>query len=330
MGEVRIVRKSFFHPNRVEKGVSSCRFREIFPYLCSAGQSAAAETKPVAGWYATASVGSSGDLPPDMKIVVGNEDRNLSRRRYRRIVGRSLHPEDDRNAGNQSGVGDHFFAHEHPHLSGQDRRAAEDRTVAARRHVGPFGKGSAAVGVRRRERTADSRFAGRSAALCQDVGSGAVRRDRVRKSGPFLLLVSGLLGCGREYPAGRPFARAGRRMDGGLSLMPNGWRPSVRISPCRRESCPCASFRSVIRLPSENRNGSSTPDGFITTGGRASCCRDRRRNPMQNLLRRAERARCVFLQNRILIRTFALPFGRKEAARMVESVDTPDLKSCGQ
>ena len=81
-----------------------------------------------------------------MKIVVGNEDRNLSRRRYRRIVGRSLHPEDDRNAGNQSGVGDHFFAHEHPHLSGQDRRAAEDRTVAARRHVGPFGKGSAAVG----------------------------------------------------------------------------------------------------------------------------------------------------------------------------------------
>ena len=37
MGEVRIVRKSFFHPNRVEKGVSSCRFREIFPYLCSAG-----------------------------------------------------------------------------------------------------------------------------------------------------------------------------------------------------------------------------------------------------------------------------------------------------
>lgn len=147
-----------------------------------------------------------------MKIVVGNEDRNLSRRRYRRIVGRSLHPEDDRNAGNQSGVGDHFFAHEHPHLSGQDRRAAEDRTVAARRHVGPFGKGSAAVGVRRRERTADSRFAGRSAALCQDVGSGAVRRDRVRKSGPFLLLVSGLLGCGREYPAGRPFARAGRRV----------------------------------------------------------------------------------------------------------------------
>ena len=78
-----------------------------------------------------------------MKIVVGNEDRNLSRRRYRRIVGRSLHPEDDRNAGNQSGVGDHFFAHEHPHLSGQDRRAADDRTAAARRHVGPFGKGSA-------------------------------------------------------------------------------------------------------------------------------------------------------------------------------------------
>ena len=88
--------------------------------------------------------------------------------------------------------------------------------------------------------------------------------------------------------------------------------------PCRRESCPCASFRSVIRLPSENRSGSSTPDGFITTGGRASCCRDRRRNPVQNLLRRAERARCVFLQNRILIRTFALPFVRKAAARMVE------------
>lgn len=53
--------------------------------------------------------GSSGDFPPDMKIVVGNEDRNLSRRRYRRIVGRSLYPEDDRNAGNQSGVGDHIF-----------------------------------------------------------------------------------------------------------------------------------------------------------------------------------------------------------------------------
>jgi len=76
--------------------------------------------------------GSSGDFPPDMKIVVGNEDRNLSRRRYRRIVGRSLYPEDDRNAGNQSGVGDHFFAHEHPHLSGQEEeRAGLPHTITA-------------------------------------------------------------------------------------------------------------------------------------------------------------------------------------------------------
>lgn len=140
MSEVRIVRKSLFHPNRVEKGISSCRFREIFPYLCSAGQSAAAETSRSQDGTQPLPSGSSGDFPPDMKIVVGNEDRNLSRRRYRRIVGRSLHPEDDRNAGNQSGVGDHFFAHEHPYLSGQERRAAEDRTVAARAMSAPSGK----------------------------------------------------------------------------------------------------------------------------------------------------------------------------------------------
>lgn len=172
-----------------------------------------------------------------MKIVVGNEDRNLSRRRYRRIVGRSLHPEDDRNAGNQSGVGDHFFAHEHPHLSGQDRRAAEDRTVAARRHVGPFGKGSAAVGVRRRERTADSRFAGRSAALCQDVGSGAVRRDRVgspaRSSYWYLdcsaaaeniLLAAHSLGLGGVWTAAYPYAERMEAVRSNLAL-PEGILP---------------------------------------------------------------------------------------------------------
>ena len=131
-----------------------------------------------------------------------------------------------------------------------------------------------------------------------------------------ILLAAHSLGLGGVWTAAYPYAERMEAVRSNLALP--------------RESCPCASFRSVIRLPSENRSGSSTPDGFITTGGRASCCRDRRRNPVQNLLRRAERARCVFLQNRILIRTFALPFGRKEAARMVESVDTPDLKSCGQ
>ena len=124
--------------------------------------------------------------------------------------------------------------------------------------------------------------------------------------------------------------RAGRRMDGGLSLCrTDGGRP-FESRPAGGNPAPVRHSDRLSGCRRRNRNGSSTPDGFITTGGRASCCRDRRRNPMQNLLRRAERARCVFLQNRILIRTFALPFGRKEAARMVESVDTPDLKSCGQ
>ena len=129
-----------------------------------------------------------------------------------------------------------------------------------------------------------------------------------------ILLAAHSLGLGGVWTAAYPYAERMEAVRSNLAL-PEGILPLCVIP---------------IRLPSENRSGSSTPDGFITTGGRASCCRDRRRNPMQNLLRRAERARCVFLQNRILIRTFALPFGRKEAARMVESVDTPDLKSCGQ
>ena len=129
-----------------------------------------------------------------------------------------------------------------------------------------------------------------------------------------ILLAAHSLGLGGVWTAAYPYAERMEAVRSNLAL-PEGILPLCVIP---------------IGYPAENRSGSSTPDGFITTGGRASCCRDRRRNPVQNLLRRAERARCVFLQNRILIRTFALPFGRKEAARMVESVDTPDLKSCGQ
>ena len=131
-----------------------------------------------------------------------------------------------------------------------------------------------------------------------------------------ILLAAHSLGLGGVWTAAYPYAERMEAVRSNLAL-PEGILPLCVIP---------IGYPAAVGEPKRKL----TPDGFITTGGRASCCRDRRRNPMQNLLRRAERARCVFLQNRILIRTFALPFGRKEAARMVESVDTPDLKSCGQ
>ena len=217
-------------------------------------------------------------------------------------------------------------------------RTYQDRTVEPQKielllraaMSAPSGKGSAAVGVRRRERTADSRFAGRAAlpyakmlaqAPCAVIVCGSPARSSYwyldcSAAAENILLAAHSLGLGGVWTAAYPYAERMEAVRSNLAL-PDGILPLCVIP-------------IGYPAPSENRSGSSTPDGFITTGGRASCCRDRRRNPVQNLLRRAERARCVFLQNRILIRTFALPFGRKEAARMVESVDTPDLKSCGQ
>ena len=130
-----------------------------------------------------------------------------------------------------------------------------------------------------------------------------------------ILLAAHSLGLGGVWTAAYPYAERMEAVRSNLAL-PEGILPLCVIP---------IGYPAAVGEPKRKFDA-----GFITTGGRASCCRDRRRNPMQNLLRRAERARCVFLQNRILIRTFALPFGRKEAARMVESVDTPDLKSCGQ
>lgn len=89
----------------------------------------------------------------------------------------------------------------------------------------------------------------------------------------------------------------------------------------------CAGHGKGLQAGAGIRSAGSNPARFPAkerVGDRGCRCKSRLRNTNRQRFQRRDFA------DRKLFRTFADVFPAEGCARMVESVDTPDLKSCGQ